>query len=137
MDRKNFKHAILLQSELDDLMMPYLPNSIRRNPDLSMPYWIGMIKQTIGFGLIAMVDDQPVGYLIADKARGSINYLYVKEEYQRQGVGTALVEECKSRMKKLGYSSITLNVLSLNEKAIKFYQRLGFSEYELGLIQEL
>jgi len=137
LEKKNLKSVILMQNELDDLMMPYLPKTMQRKPVFSMPYWIGMIKQTIGFGLVAMIDNQPAGYLIVDKSRSSISYLYVKESYQRQGVGTALVEECKVRMKKLGYTSLSLNVLALNAGARKFYQQLGFSEYELGLIQEL
>lgn len=63
----------------------------------------GIIK-----GFMGMVDDYVAG-------------LFVPEEYQGQGIGKQLLEECKSRHKNL-----LLDVYVENEQAVGFYKRNGF-----------
>jgi len=58
---------------------------------------------------------------------GSISYVAVLPEFQNQGIGTKLIKQliAKAQQKNL----TTLRLMS-RINAIKFYQKLGFSEQE-------
>lgn len=56
--------------------------------------------------------------------RAEINYIYVLDNYQRQGIATKLLLAMESNLKKV--ANITLEVNETNEKAIKFYEKNGF-----------
>ena len=67
---------------------------------------------------------------------GEIYALYVLQDYQKQGVGFALMNAALEKLQ--AYSHIALWVLKDNEKAIAFYQQYGFvfdgTEQELTFI---
>ena len=69
---------------------------------------------------------------------GEIQALYVLERFQRQGVGSALMQTV---YETLGQRGITLFVLDGNDKAIDFYKKQGFvftgSELNEGGVTEL
>jgi len=50
----------------------------------------------------------------------------VKDDYQSRGVGSKLVEELSALAKNKNVGKIYLEVLSVNVKAIRLYQRYGF-----------
>lgn len=56
--------------------------------------------------------------------RAEINYIYVLDNYQRQGIATTLLNDMISNLN--GVVNITLEVNETNEKAINFYQKNGF-----------
>lgn len=56
--------------------------------------------------------------------RAEINYIYVLDDYQRQGIATKLLLAMESNLKNV--ANITLEVNETNEKAIKFYEKNGF-----------
>ena len=56
--------------------------------------------------------------------RAEINYIYVLDDYQRQGIATKLLFAMESNLKNV--ANITLEVNETNEKAIKFYEKNGF-----------
>jgi ribosomal protein S18 acetylase RimI-like enzyme len=78
----------------------------------------------------------PVGYLVGDRAdlpladRGSGDYeikrLYILSRFQGAGAGRALVDRAIADARSAGASRILLGVYSGNERAIGFYERLGF-----------
>lgn len=51
-----------------------------------------------------------------------IGALFVAPEHQGQGVGSALMEQCKA-----GKELLTLAVYRKNQRAVAFYQRQGFA----------
>lgn len=53
-----------------------------------------------------------------------IGAIYVDPEYHHQGIGRELIERAISGFEKK--QRIKLNVVSYNQKAIEFYQKLGF-----------
>ena len=55
---------------------------------------------------------------------GEISSIYVLGEYQRRGVGRALMDAALSKLSEFG--KVALWVLKDNEKAIDFYKKLGF-----------
>lgn len=61
--------------------------------------------------------------LVTDKNSGEIVTLYVLKEYQKQGIGKALMNKA---LKDIAKSKVTLFVLKGNENAMNFYKHMGF-----------
>ncbi|AQQ54502.1 GNAT family N-acetyltransferase [Planococcus lenghuensis] len=66
-----------------------------------------------------------------------IERLYVKEKFQGQGFGKAMIEQALEAAFDLDKRHIWLGVWEKNEKALQFYKKLGFEErgrhtFELG-----
>lgn len=82
-------------------------------------------KQTFNeFILVARCDNIVVGFISLWLPDSFIHHLYVKNEYQSKGVGTALLQEIKNTIAH----PIKLKCLKKNEIALDFYQRNGFEE---------
>ena len=62
-----------------------------------------------------------------------IDDLCVNEINRGQHIGTALYEYVVQWAKENHYYNITLNVWSLNESAMKFYQKLGLLPQKIGM----
>lgn len=62
-----------------------------------------------------------------------IDDLCVNEIHRGQHIGTALYEYVVQWAKENHYYNITLNVWSLNESAMKFYQKLGLLPQKIGM----
>ena len=91
-----------------------------------------------GLSLVAAIDDQIVGYilltkvLIRNKDRERISLamapLAVRPDFQRRGIGSALIRKSHESAKKLHYSSIT--VLGHAE----YYSKFGYVEaHQFGI----
>lgn len=83
--------------------------------------------------LFAEVNQKVVGFIcFIEKARDFVSVndaseiisLYVLRDYQGFGIGKAFMNEC---FNILGKNNFALFVLKGNEKAIGFYQKLGFA----------
>lgn len=72
-------------------------------------------------GVVATV---VVGY---EGHRGWINYLAVKPDLQRSGVGRQLMDAAEKLLRAAGCPKINLQVRRSNAEAIAFYERLGFA----------
>ncbi|MBM7702520.1 GNAT family N-acetyltransferase [Metabacillus iocasae] len=57
-----------------------------------------------------------------------IQFFSVKREYQQLGIGKELFEVTKEWAKAKGALDLQLTVWSFNEKAIRFYEKLGLCE---------
>lgn len=51
----------------------------------------------------------------------------IKPEFRNRGLGTAMISHVQTDLRKRKFREMTLNVAKTNEKAIRFYQRLGFT----------
>ena len=66
--------------------------------------------------------------------RGYLNHLAVAEEYRRQGIGKALVDQCAVALKEAGIVKCNLFVFAANERAMAFWRKLGCRYYdEIGV----
>ena len=79
--------------------------------------------------LVAKDGERVVGFVgygpaSGEEGTGEIFALYVLEEYQRRGIGYALMREALSRLE--GCRVVVLWALKENDKAIRFYERVGF-----------
>ena len=80
--------------------------------------------QAIGYALLTpgTPPDQPV------RAPHSIQikWFYILEEWTGHKLGDALMARCLGHVKYSGFETIWLTVWKNNERAIRFYKRLGF-----------
>jgi glucosamine-phosphate N-acetyltransferase len=61
---------------------------------------------------------------------GHIEDVAVHQEFQRKGIGTALVAHCTEEAKKLGCYKVILNCF---ENLVPFYSRIGYHRQDVGL----
>ena len=81
---------------------------------------------------IAEEDGKTVGAILVgnDGRRGYVYHTAVNPQYQRQGVGRALVEAALAALKALGINKVALVVFAKNESGNEFWQKLGFTARE-------
>lgn len=81
--------------------------------------------------LVAKVDDVVIGYCTYIDNKNYIEYdceldaLYIDLNYREYGVGSLLLENVISIMKKANKKTMLIRTLKLNENAIKFYSKNG------------
>ena len=75
-----------------------------------------------GRRLIASVDTRDVAFVDYLIAKQHVKYLFVHPEYQRKGIGAELLNLAQEQIK----DAISVNVLSINEKAVLWYLGRGF-----------
>lgn len=82
--------------------------------------------------LVAEYNKEIVGFAAYNKSsdskdnRGEVYALYVLEDYQKLGIGKALMDECIKRLASFEYVSVW--VLHNNMQAIKWYENYGFTK---------
>jgi len=100
------------------------------DPHLDIARKIENMQKT-GFGLFLVVQDSSgkiIGSVMAgyDGHRGSVNYLAVHPEAQKQGIGRALMTEVERWCEAEGCPKINLLVRTDNEAVKAFYARCGY-----------
>lgn len=58
---------------------------------------------------------------------GFVEELSVREKAQRQGIGSLLIQKAENWVQSKGVEGLELHVWNLNERAIQFYESLGFT----------
>jgi L-amino acid N-acyltransferase YncA len=83
--------------------------------------------------LVAEVDGRPVGYAYASVHRAREAYrtsvetsAYVREDYQRQGIGRALYTQLLNELGERGYASAFAAITLPNDASVGFHESLGF-----------
>lgn len=66
----------------------------------------------------------------SDGRRAWVYHLGVKSRFQRQGIGTALVQRLVEHFAHAGIKKVNLMVLKKKSHLMSFYEELGFSEKE-------
>jgi GNAT superfamily N-acetyltransferase len=78
--------------------------------------------------LVALADDDLIGFVSVWAADNFIHHLYVDEKFQNQGIGTLLLNAVLDKFSH----QVRLKCDERNKKAIYFYRQKGFSEIETG-----
>ncbi len=83
-----------------------------------------------GMSFVARVDGKMVGAVLCghDGRRGMLHHLAVDRAYHRQGIGRQLAERCIRALEAEGIDKCHIFVFSKNERALKFWKRLGWYE---------
>lgn len=91
---------------------------------------------------IACDDFNTVGYLAGilklketyfNVNMAEIENMYVEEKYRSIGLGTMLINEFKKYCVNVNIQDVTVTASSMNAKAINFYKKNGFNNYNLTL----
>lgn len=86
----------------------------------------------IGKGWLCEVNGSVVGFSVASLKDASIWALFVKPEYEREGIGTKLLKLATEWLFKAGAPTISLST-EVKTRADNFYERLGWKR---GAIRE-
>lgn len=109
---------------LDSLLAIWLEGNLQAHSFISKNYWLdnqvgvreGLAQARI---FVKETDGKAVGFLgLVEEA---IAGLFVKEQFQKQGIGEALIQRVKDEKKIL-----TLTVYENNQAALLFYERQAF-----------
>lgn len=68
-----------------------------------------------------------VGMAGFDGHRGWVNYLAVRPDLQRSGLGRTLMSEFERLLTELGCPKLSLQIRAGNEQVIGFYESLGYT----------
>ena len=94
---------------------------------------------------VAEENEQMVGFITAEVLKkkvwynvqlGSINNIFVLEEYRGKGIGKALMKTMMNTLQDVGITNIQLEAYSQNSKAIKFYEKLGFEKCNIQMLYQ-
>jgi putative acetyltransferase len=77
--------------------------------------------------LVAEINGEVAGFAELDRGDEKIEALFVAPEHGGSGIGTALLEECETRLRDLGVETSRLEAV-LN--AVGFYEAAGYERVE-------
>ena len=122
-------------SKLDEVMKIWLETNIDAHSFISKEYWTGnfdMVKEMMPSAEIYIYEESGIIKGFIGIVEGSyIAGLFVKKEYQREGIGRKLIDYCKAK-----YPYLILDVFMKNEKAVNFYKKNDFIVQEEGINQD-
>jgi ribosomal protein S18 acetylase RimI-like enzyme len=83
--------------------------------------------------LVAEIDGVIIGTVLGgfDGRRGMVYHLAVDNQYRKRGIGTELMVELESRMKRKGCIRSYLLVTRDNTAAVHFYETIGWEQMDL------
>lgn len=110
---------------LEEVMEIWLQNNINAHDFIEKEYWINnfdLVKKLLPDAKVYIFqEDNIIKGFIGVIEDGYIAGLFVKEEYQREGIGEKLIKYIKPK-----YNQLKLDVYSKNKNAIKFYLKNNF-----------
>lgn len=130
-------HISSWQDGYRDLMPAEYLQSLAATLAQRESFWSRSIEAGGSDVWVAELNGQVVGWVSVGASRdedaaagnaGEVMALYVSAEYWQTGVGLALWQAGLNRLVEQGYERLTLWVLARNERAIRFYRRVGCSE---------
>ena len=71
-----------------------------------------------------------------DGRRGWVNHLAVEPEFQRHGIGKALVALIEERLRTRGCLKVNLLVAGDNTRVLGFYDKLGFQSGDVVFMEK-
>jgi len=89
-------------------------------------------RKASGF-ILATIYSLPIAYLLAwpKKSKMEIISIAVDPKYRRLGMGKKLINYIIRKSKRMKLKNIALEVKTINGKAIKFYEKIGFKTVKI------
>ncbi|MDD4901874.1 MAG: GNAT family N-acetyltransferase [Patescibacteria group bacterium] len=90
--------------------------------------------------LMAMLNDEIIGMGALRKINeqtAEIKRMRVDLKYQRQGIGSTILDRLIDRARELGYEKIILDTNTNQAAARRLYEKYGFKEYKRGSVAHL
>ena len=82
--------------------------------------------------LVGELDGALAGWVASERADGTITDLWVMPDLQRQGLGSALLEQMESRIAAMEIESAELGTHARNTVAVDFFMKRGYSVSSLS-----
>ncbi|TFG98175.1 GNAT family N-acetyltransferase [Candidatus Thorarchaeota archaeon] len=121
-DLESYAHILWLTLPCDDL------EEARENANIIME----RVKEEKRELWVAIVENTQVGFMLLDFEEETLNveidWFDIHPDYQRHGVGTALVLKAEERTNALNHRTVTLHTAKSNHKMRKFAEKNGFAE---------
>ncbi|AKA67835.1 N-acetyltransferase [Clostridium scatologenes] len=122
-------------NKLDSIMEIWLETNIEAHDFIQKEYWINnydLVKQMLPLADIYIFEENNVIKGFIGITEGNyIAGLFVKKEYQREGIGRNLIDYCKCK-----YPFLKLDVFMKNKNAVNFYYKNGFKVLDEHLNEE-
>ncbi|MGL4669648.1 MAG: GNAT family N-acetyltransferase [Methanobacteriaceae archaeon] len=85
-------------------------------------------EKGILFIIVAKIKDKKIGYCIASVKEniGEIDSIYIKPNYRKRHIGTALIEKSLNWIKSKNVDKIIANITIGNNEVFNFYSKYGF-----------
>ena len=137
---KNYPESSFTKESLFYLGVAYF--NLRDN-EASNKYFTKYLKSRSAFLLVAQAQDKIVGYILIKLEKFSwrafnpiadVSNLSVDPMYRGRGIGTKLFQRAKILAKKRGVTRMSVQALTDNIRAIKFYQTQGFKDFDVILL---
>lgn len=74
-----------------------------------------------------MIIDVPEKAMYVQRQFALLDNIFVREPFQNKGIATQLMNKAEAWAKDKGVSKIELQLYTKNEKALQFYQSIGFN----------
>ena len=116
----------LQNKDIDKIMGIWLESTIYAHKFISKEYWnenYNIVKDVyipISKTFVYEDNDDIRGFISVIN-NDFIGALFVKKNYQSQGIGKSLIDYAKNL-----YDNLSLAVYKENEKALEFYKKMGF-----------
>ena len=93
----------------------------------------GELRSVWSYWLVAVEDDQVVGYIASQSSvdESDVMNVAVHPDWRRKGIAEKLMESLVEALKSRGSHALTLEVRASNAPAIALYEKLGFSQVGL------
>ena len=120
-----------------------------RDPDkvlTSIGQWLGssLAADADGRAWVAVVDELVVGFVslsttthFTGEVDAYIGELMVDEGHSGRGIGRMLVTAAEAEAVEQGYQRISLTTGAANDRALAFYDRLGYRADDVNLVKQL
>ena len=121
--------------QLDELMKIWLETNVDAHSFIPKEYWIDkapLVRKLLPSSDIYVFKEcNTIKGFIGVIENGYIAGIFIKKEYQREGIGNKLIDYIKSK-----YENITLDVYNKNEKALNFYYKNNFKVLDSKIDEE-
>ena len=97
------------------------------------PIFVAVEAETVLGYCFCMMKKHEKDPVIADFTELYIDDLCVDENCRGKGIGKVLYDAACRYAKQTGCRSVTLNVWSCNESALRFYEKLGMKPQKIGM----
>ena len=86
------------------------------------------LQRNAGLSLVAFDGERLIGAALCghDGRRGYLSHVAVDQQYQGQGLGRRIVQECLSRLEAQGISGCNIRLYEDNHEGRRFWERIGF-----------
>ncbi|KQV34406.1 MULTISPECIES: GNAT family N-acetyltransferase [unclassified Rhizobium] len=82
--------------------------------------------------LVGEIDGALAGWVASEQGDGTITDLWVAAEVQRQGLGSALLEQMENRIAAMDIETAELGTHARNTAAVDFFMKRGYSVSSLS-----